>query len=104
MIDERIKKVYSFYKNLYPIPIVMFRVGDYYHTYFGDAKKLCLTLCPERIQPYIEFSVEYTSMSDFIRRCYDKGLIIRTISYRNKFGEYVLPDVEIIASDQENDY
>ena len=104
MIDQRVQKAYSFYKNLYPIPIVMFRIGDNFCAYHNDAKRIIEALHLDQIQSDNEIQVESGRISDFTRKCYEQGLTIRTISYRNNLGEYLVPDAEIIASDQKIDY
>lgn len=104
MIDQKIKKAYSFYKNLYPIPIVMFHIGDYYCAYLGDARKIMEALHLDHTQFDDEIKVESEYISDFIYRCYERGMTVHLISHRNDFGEYEIPDVEILALAQEMDY
>lgn len=93
-MNQKAKKAYSYYKNLYPIPIIMFRIGDIFHALGDDAEKVCKVLN----RPSAE-TVSADNVFDFIRECAEHGLFVRLIEMRGSDGNFDIPDVELIDSE-----
>lgn len=101
------QEVYRYYKNRYPNFIVLFRIGDIYETYAGDAAEI------SSITGYLIFtdqdnfdllSFPKSLLQYFVEKISNNGLGTKIISYVDETGKFALPDIERIEENRRNDY
>ena len=99
-------KAYCYYKQQYPETVVFFRVNNNYEVYQEDAEKigkiLGLDIENTTLNAKVIFPVE--KGYDYVSELTSHNLIIKMISQRNQDGEFDVPDVDEIKTDEEIDY
>lgn len=101
-MNDKLMKAYHFYKAQCARFIIFFRVGDHYKAFYEDAMILNQELGP----PIIDDCVTYhkDKILEVMGVMADHDLPVRTISRKNKNGEYDIPDMSEIMSEYQIDY
>lgn len=101
-MNERQVEVYRYYKNLYPMEMMLYRIGESYVILGEDACKAKTTLkLPGNISCDV-FEFHHSNL-DAISEL--SGIFyIKIIEYRNDSGEFDLPDVNRLEEEKHCDY
>ncbi len=101
-MDAKQIEVHSFYKDLYPNALILFRLPGRYMVLGRDVEKAQKLLSEIQI---IESGVGLLPEDIKVLSALGAaGLETRTIQYRNDNGELDLPDVAKIKAEQNADY
>lgn len=110
-MNSRVTEVYSYYKELYPQIVSLFRVDNSYEAYFEDAVN---------IAPVIGLPVQGKAMDngfvinvvavpagdilDYVAVLSMNGIDTKLIVQRNSAGKFALPDIKELEKDKNLDY
>lgn len=106
-MNGEVNRAYTYYKMRHPESILLFRVKNQYEAYFDDAEKLRLLLGGSQLKFSIRpqtVSLPSDHICEYVSVLGDSGMKIQLIECRNDDGEFDVPDVIRLNSEEEADY
>lgn len=95
-MKQKLAEAYAYYKKQYPRSLLLFRVNDDYVTHSSD-----LTIVSDILG--VKSFPEY-DLVQAISRLGNSGNMVKIIEYRNRSGEYDIPNIKQIEEDRAADY
>lgn len=107
-MNKKVIEAYKHYKSLYGSQLLLFRVRDNYEAYFDDAEYIvsrsesgswnALGVIDERV------IIPVGDALNVVGALFESGRECKLISYRNKAGEFDIPDVKTLLEEQNMDF
>lgn len=110
-MNSKTFETYQHYKAIYAPMLMLFRVRNNYEAYFDDASVIAGMLGEQVHTDYDEDGVAIekvvlpsAGILDVVGKIYDCGKECKLISYRNNTGDFTIPDIHKLRTEQEIDY
>ena len=94
-------EAYDYYKESDAPFIIFFRIGNNYVVLKDDAKKVSEALNVPLEDGCVTFPVD--GILDVLGELSGRGLIAKTVTYRDDAGRYTIPDVTRLKAEKELD-
>lgn len=101
-MDKKQIEAYSYYKELYPEAIVLYRIGNNYVVLGDDAAMVTnsLALTTDRTPGVSKFPYDDLATLDKLGDTFQ----LKMVAYRNDDGELDYPDIQRLKQEEDEDY
>ena len=106
-MNGEVNRAYTYYKTRHPGSILLFRVKNQYEAYFDDAEKIRQLLGGSQLKFGLRpqtVSLPSDHICEFVSVLGNSGAETQLIECRNDDGEFDIPDVIRLKSEEEADY